>query len=860
LGFLVFPLRGEAPKFRLGDAVTPARYRLELTLVPFALTFSGAVAIDLQLHSAVTEIWLSSQELTIRDATLTAGNDTLPAHIVSAGNGLAGFAFERAIQPGSAALHIKFEGRLNSSTNVGLFNAKEGDDSYIFSQFQPFDARRAFPCFDEPSFKAPWQITLHVKSSHTALSNAPVVSEVPEPGGMKAVRFAETKPLPTYLVAMAVGPFDLVEAGSAGRKRTRIRIIAPRGKSSEAAYAKENSARILEELENYFGTPYPYEKLDCIAVPLLGFAMENAGLITFDQAMILVKPGEDSVQHQRGYTSLAAHEFAHQWFGGLVTPAWWDDLWLNESFATWMTYKVLGRMKPEWKSEVVEVQSRSAVMSLDSMTSARKIRQPVESEQDMADAFNDVTYTKGATVIHMFENWLGPEKFQSGIRLYLERHAWGNASAADFLAAISAVNGIDVAPAFSSFLNQPGAPLVSAALKCDGQPRLALTQQRAVPLGSQNSSDLKWQIPVCARFGDTRQCALMTDVAFELPLKRCPDWVLADDGERGYYRVLYQGDLLERLLQENGEKLTLAERAGVLSDVEQLARLGKIPGAQALALVPRFRRVSEREILEVLSEITDLPYKIIPGSLGPNYSRFIRQMFGERARELGWQPRPGESEDIRLLRTTLVPLVTIDGEDRALIGEATRLVRRWLQDRRAIEPNLAGVVLRAAAKYGDKDLFQKLYAAAKLARNPEEKQELVKALGGFRDPALAKSAMELTLGNDFDGRDAMDLLLGPTANLTTRDLPFRFVQEHYDALLTRMPGSGSGNLAAALPNVAKRDCDEEHRAETEAFFKDRAAKVPEEQKILAQVLDQVRLCSMLRAAQLPGVAEFLKKY
>src|ERR1039458_3872081 len=205
LGFLVFPLRGEAPKFRLGDAVTPARYRLELTLVPFALTFSGAVAIDLQLHSAVTEIWLSSQELTIRDATLTAGNDTLPAHIVSAGNGLAGFAFERAIQPGSAALHIKFEGRLNSSTNVGLFNAKEGDDSYIFSQFQPFDARRAFPCFDEPSFKAPWQITLHVKSSHTALSNAPVVSEVPEPGGMKAVRFAETKPLPTYLVAMEIG-------------------------------------------------------------------------------------------------------------------------------------------------------------------------------------------------------------------------------------------------------------------------------------------------------------------------------------------------------------------------------------------------------------------------------------------------------------------------------------------------------------------------------------------------------------------------------------------------------------------------------------------------------------------------------
>jgi cytosol alanyl aminopeptidase len=505
-----------------------------------------------------------------------------------------------------------------------------------------------------------------------------------------------------------------------------------------------------------------------------------------------------------------------------VTTAWWDDLWLNEAFASWMGPKIVDRMRPEWKVKVDAVSGRSRVMNEDSMVSARRIRQPVESEHDMSNAFDGITYTKGATVIRMFENWIGPEKFQKGIRLYLDRHSWGNATAHEFLVAISSAAGKDIEPAFSTFLNQAGAPLVTAALQCNDKPRFVLSQERALPLGSQGSPHQTWQIPVCVRFGgdaDTRQCALMTGANLELPLERCPDWLLANDGEVGYYRVRYQGDLLDRLLKENRNHLSLAERVGVLGDVDQLARMGKIPATEALALIPRFRQDPEREIVEALREIAGLPDQIIPDSLRPKYARFIRQVFGDRARELGWRPKPGESEDMRLLRRNLVPLVAANGEDQELIDEATRLARRWLEDRHAIDPDLAGSVLRVAAKLGDKDLFQKFYAAAKQTQDLEDKERLVSALGGFQDPALASSAMGIVLGDDFDARLSIDLLFGPAGDPKTRDSAFRFLQQHYDALRTKLPSSSIADYAAFLPYVAAGYCDEEHRAEIEAFFK-----------------------------------------
>ena len=339
------------PSFRLGDAVVPVRQTLDLTIIPAEDEFSGVADIDLDVRQPQAVLWLNAADLTIQSATVRLGGQTLEARPVAGGEDFAGFALAQPVPAGKAALHIVYRGKINTRSSSGIFKNKVGDSWYAYTQFESIDARRAFPCFDEPGFKIPWQVTLHVPSELMALSNTPSEAETGEPRGMKAVRFAATRPLPSYLVAFAVGPFEAVNAGTAGPTRIPMRIITPRGMADQAKYAAEVTPQILNVLENYFGTPYPYSKLDSIAVPLFFGAMENPGLITYAEGDILSAPAKDTLDRQRGYASDAAHEMAHSWFGDLVTTAWWDDIWLNEAFATWMASKALERWQPGWHEE-----------------------------------------------------------------------------------------------------------------------------------------------------------------------------------------------------------------------------------------------------------------------------------------------------------------------------------------------------------------------------------------------------------------------------------------------------------------------------------------------------------------------------
>ena len=354
------------------------------------------------------------------------------------------------------------------TSTTGIFRQKTGDDWYAFTQFEATDARRAFPCFDEPSYKVPWRLALTIPKGDIAVSNTPVAKEVSAGDGLRTVIFEETKPLPSYLVAFGIGPFDVVDAGRAGIKHTPIRMIVPRGQASEARYAVETTGQILALLEKYFGTPYPYAKLDNLVIPqTVRFgAMENAGLITCNERILLAKPAEETADFKRGWASVCAHETAHQWFGDLVTLAWWDDTWLNESFATWMSRKIVEQWKPEWDTPVSNVAARAGTMEGDSLATARKIRQPIESKGDIDNAFDNISYGKGAAVLAMFEAWVGPEKFQKGVRRYLGEHAFGNATYKDFLNALEAEGGAGVGKAFATFLDQPGVPLVSLDLVC----------------------------------------------------------------------------------------------------------------------------------------------------------------------------------------------------------------------------------------------------------------------------------------------------------------------------------------------------------------------------------------------------------
>src|SRR5580704_803778 len=470
------------PKTRLAEVedIQPTSYQADLTLDPGKDTYSGSISISMQVNKPVETIWLNQEKLTIKSAVLTSRGVEHRAHIVPGGDDFVGIAFDAPLPADAAVLAIGYTGEVVTKNSIGIFHQQESGNWYLFSQFEATDARAAFPCFDEPSYKTPWQLTLHFPSGNSAISNTPPASET-SANGVKTVVFKETKPLPSYLVAFAVGPFEYVNAGVAGKKKVPVRIVVPKGKAGEAKYAAEVTATILTRLEDYFGIPYPYEKADQVAIPnTAGFgAMENVGMVTYEQNIILADPKTDRIGRQRGYASTAAHELAHQWFGDLVTTAWWDDIWLNEAFATWMERKLIAEWKPEWQTRVSDVSDKLGAESDDSLISVRKIRQPITSKDDINNAFDTITYQKGASVIGMFENLMGPEEFRKGVQGYLKQYAFRATTAAEFLDSLSTSSKRNVTTAFSTFLNQAGVPIVTVALDCTGaKPALKVEQER----------------------------------------------------------------------------------------------------------------------------------------------------------------------------------------------------------------------------------------------------------------------------------------------------------------------------------------------------------------------------------------------
>jgi cytosol alanyl aminopeptidase len=854
------------PRLKLPAGADPTGYAVELSIDPARETFRGSVAIDLRLREKMSFLWLNGTGLEITKASALVGDRTVAAKAVPGGSDYVGFSFGKPVGPGKVRLQIDYTGKLDESSTQGLFREKDGGDWYAFSMFEATDARRAFPCFDEPAYKVPWQLTLRIPAGTTAVSNTPIESESAAADGGRVVRFKKTEPLPSYLVALGVGPFDYLDAGTAGSKKTKIRIVTPRGKASQGRYAAQTTKPLLELLEAYFGIPYPYEKLDHLAVPqaVTFGAEENAGLISWSERALIAPPSEETVDFQRRQASYSAHEMAHQWFGDLVTMEWWDDVWLNESFATWMSDRTIAQWKPEWGTAVERIIDRSNVMYGDTLVSARKIRQEIESADDIVNAFDGISYQKGAAVLTMFEAWIGPSSFQAGVRAYLEAHRFGSATEKDFLGAIEAASRPGVAAAFTTFLDQAGMPLLDVTLDCGGgEPRLALSQKRLLPLGSSGAGAEVWQIPVCSRGGadakNARGCTLLTvaNGAAPAPTAACPSWLLANDGETGYYRALYRGDLLSRLLAVADTELTLPERVGVIRDVNAMASAGAMPMSDALALVPRFAAARERDTVEATLRITsDLRDHLITENIRPNYARFVSKMYGARARELGFAGKAGETEDTQLLRSELVPFVVEEGNEAQLQAEAKRLALRWLEDHSTVSADIAGPVLEVAARHGDRALFDRLREAAKTEKGHRDELRLLNALGSFQDPVLVRAALEFFLAPDVDSREAYALLYATTRWEQSRQILWDFVKANYDAIVGRLPREVTG----VMPYFGGSFCDADHRKEVEEFYKDRVGKLPGGPRVLAQVLEGTSLCIASRAVQEPGVQEFLKGY
>jgi alanyl aminopeptidase len=852
-----------APELRLPTVARPLSNAVELTIDPVSEDFSGTITTELEIAAPMTALWLDGKEITVDDATFVVAGQRTTARAIYGDKGYVGLVVPRPLPAGRATLIARYRGKMHRNDGDGIYTAQEGNEWYAFTQFEATDARQAFPCFDEPSYKVPWRIAIHTRKELVALANMPVESETDEPGGMKLVRFAETRPLPSYLVAFAVGPFDEVEAGKT-RAGAPIRIIVPRGHGKEAAYSAQATKPLLDLLEDYFGMPYPYAKLDMVAVSVFNAgAMENPGLITFRQDLVLTKPDELTLVSQKRYAEVAAHEMAHQWFGDYVTLAWWDDTWLNESFASWMESKIVEQWKPAWEVPAEAVAGKRFVMRADSLDTARTIRQPIKTANDISNAFDGITYGKGQAVLTMLERTIGADVFQRGVRDYLAKHAWHNATYEDFVGAMSGAAGKDLHPLFDSFVLQSGVPLVSFELACDKgkPPTLSLAQRRYVPTGSKIDPKRTWNVPICVRWGagaaTGHDCTVLSGDTGQLALSApsCPAWVMPNEGGLGYYRMRPQGDLLAHLLASAPKALTLAERITLIGDVNALVSSGDVKKGVALQLVETLARDKSRHIVDASIEVVSSIKEMVPAGLRANYERFIRKQYQVRAHELGWLPRKTDDDNTRQLRTSLVPLVADTGRDAELIKQATALAWKWLDAHKAVDHEIVDAVLTVASRNGDQRLFDRLHADARKTGDRAEREQLLGAIGDFVDPKIVAQALALILTDEFEIRETGGILRGALAEPRTRELGFAFVKDHFDEILNKLPLLYRPYLAFSFVAL----CDDARRPEIEASFAPRIEKLDGGPRVMAQALEAMTLCSAQRKAETPGVEAFLRR-
>jgi alanyl aminopeptidase len=870
MSFLASPAFAAAPAktpgMRLPDSVTPKHYFAELTVDPDRDRFSGTVKIDVVLSEAAPVIWLNGEDLKITRASIEAGGRTQAAHTTLVGKDLIKMQPAHAIPAGVATLVLEYSGKMSAVETEGIFRQKEGGDWYAETQFEAISARRAFPCFDEPHWKTPWQVALTVKAGDGAFSNTPVLEEQPVADGMKRVLFAETAPLPSYLIAFGVGPFGVLDGGTTGMRHTPLRYLTPKGRAQEARFAREATPGVVDALEKYFGIPYPYPKLDSVVVPVtVGFgAMENVGFITYAGRLITARPEQESDRFKQNYVAVSAHEIAHQWFGDLVTAAWWNDIWLNESFATWMSSKIVDELHPEWQWGVARVMDRQRAMNIDRLASTRIIRQPVNTRDDLGNAFDRITYEKGAAVLDMFENYMGETKFRDGVRRYLVAHAFDAAAAPDFLAALS-TDDAAIAQSFSAFIEQPGFPRVEAELQCTGAPSLKLSQRRSLPLGSQLQPAGSWQIPVCVRYAPTggkieRACFMLqsAQATFALPnAQSCPAWVQANAGGSGYYRAVYDGDLLTRLLANGVAAQSPAEIVATLHDAMAGAQSGDVAMAQVLELARRFANGFGRSASEAS---LDIMYRagedLVADADRPREARLVQQWYGKRAHELGFEVKSGDDEDARLLRTHLVPMVADQGDDAGLQEQVQRLARQWLERRDSVDASMVRAVLNVAAERGDLALFERIHDAARSTTDRRERENLLIALGSFRDAQILQSSLALVLKDEFESRDSITILNSAFEDSHTRRAALDFLEKNYDAIVKRLPP----RMAARFPSWAGGFCDTTSRNEIAEFFGKRMAAEEGGKRNLAQALERIELCTAFRTQQQSSAKAFLADY
>jgi len=858
------------PAGRLLDAVQPVAYGLELEIAPEKPGFAGHVRIDLQISRAVDSILLHARDLELGELRVTpsnAGAITPAAPRTIGESGLIALDLPQPIGPGAARLDIHFKGTFNPHLR-SLYGTQAAGRAYAFSQFEPNYARQAFPCFDEPRFKTPFEITLRVPQGLTAISNTRVTRQTPVEGGLTELGFARTEKLPTYLVAFAVGPLDVIDAAPIAASSVRptalpLRGVAARGRGPEMAFALQETPRLLESLERYFGVAYPYDKLDLIAVPdFAAGAMENAGAITFRDTLLLLNYKAPESQRRRS-VSVNAHELAHQWFGNLVTMPWWDDIWLNEGFATWLAGRVVEEVHPEYQADVTRVAQLERAFETDAKESARQVRQPIESDHDIRNAFDSITYTKGGALLGMFERYLGADAFRAGLRLYLERHRFASGTSRDLMAALEESSGKPVAAAFSSFLDQPGVPSVSSEVRCEpGEPpRVRLRQRRYVPLGSRvTAGDAVWKAPVCLRYelpagrdgagapaASGERCVLLDSPEADVTLEEgtCPSWVFPNARAAGYYRWSVADAEFGRLLDAGFSELDTGERLSLLFNTDAAAAAGQRSFEQLMTVTLALGRLKEREPIQAaLAVLVRAREALLDDAALPAYRRLVRDLVAARQKQLGLFPSPREDGEAKLLRPALVWALAFEARDPSLRQELGRLGRAQLglathKRSSRLSSELIEAALSVAVQEGGAAVIQQVSAAIASSNDGIERNRLLGALGSNLNPELTPAVLELALSPNLRTNERLSTLFGQIHQRETREAAFAWVERNFDALVARV----GDEIGAQLTGVAGAFCTREAADRARQFFTPRVDSLTGGPRLLRLNLESSELCA-----------------
>jgi len=845
---------------RLPETARPENYKLTFTPDLENAKFEGDETIAVSVLKPTSEITLNAVDIEFHEVTIASGGTTQKATVApDKEKEMVVLSVGKPLAVGPATIHITYTGVLNSEMR-GLYLGKDDQGrKYAASQFEATDARRAFPSFDEPDYKATFDITAVADKGQVAISNYKVVSDTPGPGEKHTVKFATTAKMSSYLAALVVGNFEYVEGSVDG---IPIRVYSTPGKKEMGKFALEVAEQNVGYYDKYFGIKYPYGKLDLIGLPdFSAGAMENIGCITFREVLLLIDDKQGSVDLKKTIASVTAHEIAHMWFGDLVTMKWWDDVWLNEGFATWMSSKPLQKWKPEWNFGLDDVSGTGGTLNVDALANTRPIHQAAETPAQIQELFDGIAYGKAAAVLRMLESYLGEETFRAGVNAYLKQHQYANATAEDFWDAQAKTSKKPVDKIMPTWVKQAGEPIINVKAQCSGNStNVTVTQQRYYFDRSkfESPNDQLWQIPVCLKGSATTgaaKCELLTKKEENLTLPGCSNWVLANAGATGYYRVGYQPDTVRALAHDAETKLSPAERISLQNDIWASVRVGREPVGDYLAFAQGLQNDRTRAVLEdVLGRIDYIGQYLPNDSDRDSFRMWLRQFLTPIMKEVGWEPKPNESDEQRTLRSRVLTALGQDARDPDALAEARTIADRALADPASVDHQLAGSALGVAAIKGDADFYDKVMAALKNPKSPEEYYAYFFTLPQFTDPKLLQHTLDFAISPDVRSQDALQLVTGVLGNQDGEKLAWDFIRRHW----TEIEKAGGPFASAQVVGATSGFCDAGMRDQVTEFFN--AHKIAAAERTYRQAIERINNCIDLKSQQEPQLASWLGQH